>query len=65
MVNVSRNESSPLGVLTNLGSNNWNKWNDVPLQIKKDRDNSLELGTSISTPDGETLSRSEGERRSD
>ena len=65
MVNVSRNVLRPVGVLTNLGWNDWNNWKDVPVHIKKDRENAPEPGTPTSTTNGETLSRSEGKRRSD
>ena len=34
--NVSRNALRPFWVLTNLGRKDWNKWNDVPVHIKKD-----------------------------
>ena len=34
MVNVGRHELRPFSVLTNLGRNDWNNWNDYPVHIK-------------------------------
>ena len=62
MVNVSRHALRPFGVLTYLGRNDWNNWNDVTVHTKRVHRN---LGTTISTTNGETLSRSENERRTD
>ena len=66
MVNVSRIELRPLWILTNLGRKDWNKWNDVPVHIKKDIESIYRKLQHPSIPlHGETLSRSEGKRGSD
>ena len=49
-----------MGVLTHLGRKEWNNWNEVPVQKRKDAGRKMDPWTPISATTGENLSRSEG-----
>ena len=67
MVSVRRrSETRTFGVLTHLARKRRNNWNDVPLPTRKDTGSTpWNLGRPFIATNGDTLSRSEGEWRTD